>query len=380
MERLGIFVFYDREGIVDSYIDYLLCDLRKCLSYLIIVVNGKVDILGYDIFSKYADQIVIRNNKGFDIGAYKEIIEDLHQKKEMRKWDEIVFCNDTFYGPFIPFTQIFDEMAQRQVDFWGLNYIDNSFLSHIQSYFLVFGKKILEKGDLLAYMNCIDSDIKDLSEIYAVFEVGIFSYLKNRGYSYGTYIFTENYSIYEYSHICVKRFHFPVLKKRCFSLQYYKEENLGMLLQFLQMEKGYDINLILESVYRLYGVKVKIAEQFDYNSMINLSEVKKIPSCIDERTLLNFIRAHPKIYIYGTGIFAKHIWFQFHKYFKQFKGFIISDNQKVEKRILYNYPVMHYKNAKDGKAIIVAVGLKNLREIRQGLKDKDEILVLWKEK
>ena len=141
MERLGIFVFYDREGIVDSYIDYLLCDLRKCLSYLIIVVNGKVDILGYDIFSKYADQIVIRNNKGFDIGAYKEIIEDLHQKKEMRKWDEIVFCNDTFYGPFIPFTQIFDEMAQRQVDFWGLNYIDNSFLSHIQSYFLVFGKK-----------------------------------------------------------------------------------------------------------------------------------------------------------------------------------------------------------------------------------------------
>jgi len=103
MERLGIFVFYDREGIVDSYIDYLLCDLRKCMSYLIIVVNGEVNILGYDIFSKYADQIVIRDNKGFDIGAYKEIIEDLYQKKEMKKWDEIVFCNDTFYGPFIPF-------------------------------------------------------------------------------------------------------------------------------------------------------------------------------------------------------------------------------------------------------------------------------------
>ncbi len=378
MRRLGIFVFYDKEGVVDSYIDYLLYDLKKCLSYLIIVINGKVGNLGYRLLKKYANQIVIRDNKGFDVGAYKEIIEYLYRKNEMKKWDEIVLCNDTFYGPFLPFTQIFDEMNQRGVDFWGLNYIDNSFLSHIQSYFLVFGKRILINGDLLSFMNCVDSNIKDISEVYAIFEVGLFAFLKKRGYSYDTFVNTENYSIYECADICVERFYFPVLKKRCFSLQYYVEENMSELLQYIQAEKGYDINCITQNVYRLYRIQVK--NKFNYNSVIDISERNKIPSCIEEETLLNFVQTNSEIYIYGTGIFAKHIWFQFHRRLKNFMGFIISDNQPMEKKLLYNYPVMHYKNVEEGKAIIVAVGIKNLKEICWGLKEKDKILFLWKEK
>lgn len=379
MKRLGIFVFYDKEGFVDLYVDYLLYDLKKCLNKLIIVINGKIDELGYIIFRKYADQIVIRDNKGFDLGAYKEVIEYLHQKKEMEEWDEIVFCNDTFYGPFLPFTQIFDEMEQRSVDFWGLNYVDNSFLSHIQSYFLVFGKNIVINGELLSYMNSIYSDLSEISEIYAVFEVGIFSYLKKQGYSYDTFAYTENYSIYECADTCVERFHFPILKKRCFSPQYYYDVNWEELLQYIQSEREYDINLIIQSVYRLYGVEINNVDTHNCNFKIDQIERKKISSCIEEETLLNFIQTYPEIYIYGTGIFAKHIWFQFHEKIKKFMGFIISDDQMIERKLLYNYPVMHYKNVEESKAIIAAVGVKNLKEIYQGLKEGDKVLFLWKE-
>ena len=39
MKRLCIFCFYDKNGVVDSYIEYLLNDLRSCSAYIIVVVN-----------------------------------------------------------------------------------------------------------------------------------------------------------------------------------------------------------------------------------------------------------------------------------------------------------------------------------------------------
>ena len=40
MKRLGIFVFFDRKGIVSQYIEYLLAELKSVITYQIIVVNG----------------------------------------------------------------------------------------------------------------------------------------------------------------------------------------------------------------------------------------------------------------------------------------------------------------------------------------------------
>ena len=42
MRRIGIFVFFDADGIVDRYIPYMLTDLMKNLERLVIVVNGKI--------------------------------------------------------------------------------------------------------------------------------------------------------------------------------------------------------------------------------------------------------------------------------------------------------------------------------------------------
>lgn len=381
MKRLGIFVFYDKEGIVDLYIDFLIRDLKSILSYLIVVVNGEINSSGYQIFEKYANEIVIRENIGFDIGAYKIILQNLHRRNELEKWDEVVFCNDTFYGPFIPFNQIFEEMEKRKVDFWGLNYIDNNFLSHIQSYFLVFGKNILLDGQLLKYIEeKVDPNIEDLTEIYAVFEVGIFVYLRKLGYKYDVYTYTENYSIYECADICIEKFQLPILKKKCFSAKYYNKKNLEQLLQFIKLERKYDISHIISNIYRLYGVEINNDVDLYCNNIIDISQRKRIPKCIEEKKLMDFFRTHPYIYIYGTGVFAKHIWIQFHEYIKNFMGFIISDNQTIGNKKLYDYPIMHYKNVEKGKAIIVALGLKNSREVYSGLKSEDEILFLWNER
>ena len=41
-KRLAIFSFYDSEGIVDSFIEFLLKDLNEVATELVIVINGFV--------------------------------------------------------------------------------------------------------------------------------------------------------------------------------------------------------------------------------------------------------------------------------------------------------------------------------------------------
>ena len=72
VRRLGIFVFYDASGIVDLYIQELLKSLLSELNKLVIVVNGKITNNCRQVLEKYSNNIFIRENKGFDAGAYKE--------------------------------------------------------------------------------------------------------------------------------------------------------------------------------------------------------------------------------------------------------------------------------------------------------------------
>lgn len=45
MKRLGIYFFFDKDGIVDKYVDYVLEDLTKHVDKLIVVCNGQLNEL-----------------------------------------------------------------------------------------------------------------------------------------------------------------------------------------------------------------------------------------------------------------------------------------------------------------------------------------------
>ena len=57
-KRLGIYFFYDKQGIVDRFVPYFLDDLCKNLTKLIIICNGKLNDEGKEILSKYGEVIV----------------------------------------------------------------------------------------------------------------------------------------------------------------------------------------------------------------------------------------------------------------------------------------------------------------------------------
>ena len=42
-KRLGIFIFYDKDNIIDDYVIYMLDSLTEAVNELIIVSNSKLD-------------------------------------------------------------------------------------------------------------------------------------------------------------------------------------------------------------------------------------------------------------------------------------------------------------------------------------------------
>ena len=63
MKRIAVFVFYDMEGIVDSYISALLSGIRPYIDRLVAVCNGSV-CSGEKNIQDYADEMIIRPNRG----------------------------------------------------------------------------------------------------------------------------------------------------------------------------------------------------------------------------------------------------------------------------------------------------------------------------
>ena len=97
VKRLGIYFFYDKDGIVDDYNIYLLNDLKENLDSLLVVCNGKLNPEGRAKFGRVADEILVRENRGFDVWAYKEGMEHLGWET-LSQYDELVLLNFTHYG------------------------------------------------------------------------------------------------------------------------------------------------------------------------------------------------------------------------------------------------------------------------------------------
>lgn len=377
MKRLGIFVFYDKDGIVDNYIDYLLEDLSKSLSDLIIVVNGILNDNGKKIFLRYTDRIVIRKNIGFDAGAYVDILLNYIGQENLKKWDELILCNDTFYGPFIPFSDIFARMEKFNIDFWGLVENKDALFTFIHSYFIVFGKKIIKNGLLANFMkNSNLISCADYLNVCAIFEHYLFQFLIKHKATYTAYSNIENNNIYYSAYESIANEHVPILKKKTFIPKYFNIKQQKKILLWIHENTNYPVKYILENAKRQYMFDITLNQlsfERDIIYKYNLGKFQKtLVSSVNEKTLLEFFCHNKNIFFYGTGLIARIIYYSYHSYIIDFCGFIVSDNQKIECNKVFNSSVFKYSDIStaDG-ALVVALNKKNTDQVKDTLqKDK----------
>ncbi|VAY87972.1 Alpha-L-Rha alpha-1,2-L-rhamnosyltransferase/alpha-L-Rha alpha-1,3-L-rhamnosyltransferase [hydrothermal vent metagenome] len=165
--RATVFVHYDRDNIVDDYVYFYLQELQKYSSFLVFVSTTKLKEQDIENLSQYCSRVIVRENIGYDFMSYKIGLESF----VYQDYDEVVICNDSIYGPVYPLKNIFNTMQHKECDFWGIT--DNNDIDyHLQSYFLVFKKEILNNQVFSDFWDNVEA-LSDKNDIIKKYEVGL---------------------------------------------------------------------------------------------------------------------------------------------------------------------------------------------------------------
>ncbi len=268
MKRAGIFCMFGKTNVpVADYVIYLLQQAATVINEIIVVCNGAITTTDKEKLSPYAAKIVVRENIGYDAGAWREII--LNDPRLTTVFDELVLFNDSFYGPLYPFSDIFAKMTAFDADFWGITVHgqapDPTGISpfgyipeHLQTYFLVIRANLLKSASFLAYWQ-ETANAATFDEAVFRYEVCFTRHFTELGFSFAVYCDTRAYeqpadlktNLYLYAQLrLLKDFRCPVLKKKALQTprRNLLEQNYGTepreSLRFIEKNTAYDTALI----------------------------------------------------------------------------------------------------------------------------------------
>lgn len=193
MKRAVVFAHYDKDNIVDDYVLYYLKALKEISSYIVFVSCNPVE--NKNCLDGITDFIIDEQHDEYDFGSYKRGF--LHLKDKLDEFDEIIFANDSCFGPLFPLQPIFTRM--KNFDFWGITenksgfkkFGENKFKSvkrpHLQSYFLNFKKKVFTSETFENFITSIKHH-ENKNDIIVNYEIGLSEALRKAGFSNDSYI------------------------------------------------------------------------------------------------------------------------------------------------------------------------------------------------
>lgn len=270
MKRLGVFVFYDKNGIVDNYVTYLLSQMSKVLDRLVIVSNCHLQKDEKDKLLVFTSDYFERENTGRDGGAYQDVLCNLIGWNEVRLYDELTLFNDTYYGLFCTADHMFDKMTHHVCDFWGITIQfeipEYSIPEHVQSYFLVIKSRLLHD---LAFENWWQNFVSsnDLWTNIRGFECSFTEHFAKLGYKYSSFVDTNiwrgekdgdpmNFQG-DRQYRLLTECACPVLKKRNISTYTQDFSNDAMKsICYIAEHTNYDVNMIWDNLLRLYEMSI----------------------------------------------------------------------------------------------------------------------------
>ena len=254
MKRIGIFCFYNKNGIAGKYVIHLLSEMAKYYSELIIVCNGTLNDEGHKAFSKFSDRVYFRENEGYDAAAFKFIILEKIGKEGLTSYDELLIFNDTFYGPFFSMDHIFEKMNKENCDFWGLtshNSVESDGIPyHIQSYFVNFKSRLLRSDCFLEFWDSLEVSWPDITTCIRNYEMRMTSYFENNGFVSSSFVKNDyplNFYI-DFPYEVIARYRLPIIKKRVFLLPIDSFQNYQIQKAYNHIADNYTFDYIFEDL------------------------------------------------------------------------------------------------------------------------------------
>lgn len=356
MKRLGIFFCYDKEGIIDDYVLHFLDDICQNLEEISIVSNGDLTDFSQEKLKKYTDNLIFRQNHGFDAAAWRDVMVNHYGFENLLEFDEIVLFNDSFFGPIYSFNKMFDEMQKENIDFWGITEHAEAPNSnklcpykkpphHIQTYFLVLRRNLVKSHEFQDYWKNLP-DYKTHKELTYKHEVVFTKYFSDLGYKWKVYIplsdedlKQKNMDLLSFDmYDMIANRDVPILKRDAFKigremhLYYNLANDLSKTIDYVKENTNYDVTLIYKYLLRI----------MDPNEIVNV---------------LNLIRIFPKNQIcpYQTDkkvlaiihVYYDDLWEYDFKYLKnipEYVDILITTDTDNKKEFFEENVARHLKN------------------------------------
>lgn len=280
-QRLGIYCFYDKYGHAASFIKTFLDDLMDNLDDLVVVVNGQLSDQARQLFSEYTKTIIVRENKGLDVAAYKQAILTLGWEK-LESYDEVVCLNDTVMGPVYPFREMFACMDRKDVDFWGITaYVGETvdkeqIPTHLQAYWHAYRRSLVSSPAFHEYWETMPL-WKDYAEVTRKHEMTFTKHFTDLGFTWASYIDWRKYQGYSSYPLLympmqiVRDDRCPIFKRRSFFVDYsaYFDQTAGQpaldLYEYLRDHTDYDVDMIWDAILPSYNIDdIRKAMHLDY--------------------------------------------------------------------------------------------------------------------
>lgn len=281
-KKLAIFASFNKKGIIEDYVVYYLQGLKKVVDGIIFVTDNP--ILPSEI-EKIKDLVIYaqcERHEEYDFGSYKRGYVWAFNKGLLKNAEELVFCNDSCYGPVYPFEQMFDEMRKRDCDFWGMtSNEDIKFPYHLQSFFLTFNQNVFRHESFGKFLLKVEKQ-SCVWDVICKYEIGLTRYLVKQGFVCDSYVRTPlKESIEAYSKIknnnptifplsLIKKYGAPLVKVKAINggFRHMLQESVPDVLSFMD-----DVNPKLSSIINATLSARNKAKMYDYKPEKFIKEV-----------------------------------------------------------------------------------------------------------
>lgn len=246
-KKVAIFASFSRDATIKGYIIDYLKELKKIVDDIIFVSDNPIlesEISKIEPFVIYIH--CVRHNE-YDFGSYKKGYLWLEQNKLLKKYNELVLCNDSCFLTGYSMQEMFNKMEKRPLDFWGIT-LNIDYNKHIQSYFLVLKKNVFLSNTFCSFIKSVKKEI-NAREVIIKYETKLTSLLSCQGFKYDSFIEypqdLQSYPVCESKNLT--RFGEYILKNKSplIKVKYFYEKNFNCdsKLEVLTTIKRFNYNL-----------------------------------------------------------------------------------------------------------------------------------------
>lgn len=181
-DKVCVFSHFDRRGHIWPHTrDYIDALIEEGFAVVFVSNSASLNSDSEAFAASRSAAIILRRNKGYDFGAYRDGL--LHLGESVHGLKCLIFANDSVYGPLIPLRSMLHRMDFSFMDVWMAT---DSWQTryHGQSYFMAFGPTALKHLAFMRFWSSVPNLIFKHSIIRRC-EVGLTQHFLSAGLRVG---------------------------------------------------------------------------------------------------------------------------------------------------------------------------------------------------